>query len=584
MPTCPLPNDPSLEHLRKQAKRLRRAVRAGDADALAQVNELHPRAEEALARFSLSDAQLVTARTYTFASWTALKQHLTAIEPFVWNPPPPLGESASDVDRYIRLACLIYGDWHRSNPAKARRLLAEHPALSRADIYTASATGDVDAVRAMLAADPTIINVKGGPLRWEPLLYACYSRMDGDDSKNSTVDVARVLLTHGADPNAGFLWGATYAFTALTGAFGEGEDGSNQPPHPRCDALATLLLDFGADPNDGQTLYNRHFKQNDDHLKLLLAYGLGQDKGGPWIARLGARGHSPARMLVEELWSAARNGLAERVTLLVEHGAEVNMPGRRNGRTPYEEALRGGHGAIAEYLAQHGATKIALDPVETFALACIAGRRDEVRARLAEDPALLEKLGPYGRVELIHRAVEANQPDGVRLIVELGVDVNGMMPNTGLTCSPLHATGRLEMVKLLLELGADPNLRDPSYHATPIAWANHGQQQHIVEYLMPLASIVDAVQCGGVERVAELLRQDPSLATSVDDAGNPLVWYLHSELPRLEAMIQLLIAHGANINERNKAGKTLLDQALARGLTEFAALLRAHGARAADGT
>ena len=134
------------------------------------------------------------------------------------------------------------------------------------------------------------------------------------------------------------------------------------------------------------------------------------------------------------------------------------------------------------------------------------------------------------------------------------------------------------MVKLLLELGADPHLRDPSYHATPIAWANHGQQRHIVEYLMPLASIFDAVQCGGVERVAELLRQDPSLAMSTDAGDNPLVCYLHPELPRLDEMIQLLVAHGANLDARNNAGKTLLDRAIARGLTEFADRLRAHGA------
>jgi hypothetical protein len=49
MPTRPLPNDPSLEHLRKHAKRLHHSVRAGDADALGQVRDFHPRGGQAVA-------------------------------------------------------------------------------------------------------------------------------------------------------------------------------------------------------------------------------------------------------------------------------------------------------------------------------------------------------------------------------------------------------------------------------------------------------------------------------------------------------------------------------------------------------
>jgi hypothetical protein len=44
MPTRPLPNNLSLEHLRKEAKRLHKAVRDGNADALARAKEFHPRA------------------------------------------------------------------------------------------------------------------------------------------------------------------------------------------------------------------------------------------------------------------------------------------------------------------------------------------------------------------------------------------------------------------------------------------------------------------------------------------------------------------------------------------------------------
>ncbi len=183
---------------------------------------------------------------------------------------------------------------------------------------------------------------------------------------------------------------------------------------------------------------------------------------------------------------------------------------------------------------------------------------------------------------MLNRAVDAKQHDGVRLIVELGVDPNGMIPGTGLDRAVLHnAAGwaGIEMVKLLLGLGADPNLCDLTFHSTPIGWAFHNQQRDVVEYLLASATIFDAVRCDGVERVAALLRADGSLANAQDEGGDPLVCYLHPELSRLEEMLELLVGHGADVNAQNKEGKTPLDRALARGWTDVAELLRAHGGR-----
>jgi hypothetical protein len=39
------------------------------------------------------------------------------------------------------------------------------------------------------------------------------------------------------------------------------------------------------------------------------------------------------------------------------------------------------------------------------------------------------------------------------------------------------------MVKLLMELGADPSLEDPNYNSTPRGWAEHGHQTEVVQYL-----------------------------------------------------------------------------------------------------
>jgi len=582
MPIRSLPGDPSLEHLRKDAKRLHKAAQAGDAAALAQVAEFHPRAADAVRRFLLSDAQLVTARTYGFSTWAALKHHLAAIEPFVWNEPPAPGGDAPVADLFVSLACLTYGKaWHRSNPSRAARLLEDHPDLTRASVYAAAAAGDVAAVRAMIEREPPLVHARGGLLRWEPLLYACYSRVEPTDATHSTLEVARLLLEGGGDPNAGFLFDGVYVFTALTGAFGRGEDNMNELPHPQWKPLARLLLDAGADPNDSQTLYNRHFEENDDHLTLLYAYGLGADTRGPWLARMNDPGGGPRRWLVQELCWAATHGFPNRVRLLVEHGVDVNTRSPRSGRTPYEEALREGHHEIANYLLAHGARKTELDSVETFALACIAGRRDEVHARLRDDPALFEELGDYGRADLLHRAVAARQHDGVRLIVELGADVNAMIAGTGLDRAPLHqaAGTSVEMVRLLIELGADPNQRDPTFHAKPLGWALYAEQDDIVEFLLQFGSIFDAVQAGAVERVDAALRRDPSLAAAVDEDGDPLVAYVFPDMRRRDEMVQMLAARGVDLNARFHTRRTLLDRALARATIDFADALRTLGAR-----
>src|ERR1700722_13927933 len=64
-----LPARPSLESLRKQAKKLARHIAGGNADAIARARMQLPNAELPL---SHRDAQLVLAREYGFAGWQQL--------------------------------------------------------------------------------------------------------------------------------------------------------------------------------------------------------------------------------------------------------------------------------------------------------------------------------------------------------------------------------------------------------------------------------------------------------------------------------------------------------------------------------
>ena len=137
------------------------------------------------------------------------------------------------------------------------------------DIWHAACIGAADEVARILDADPSLIDARGGWFDWEPLLYAAYSRLDLPG--RSTLAAARLLVERGANPNVCYMWGGDCRFTALTGAFGEGEQGPvNQPPHPEWEEFARLLLDAGADPNDGQALYNRMFSRDDRCVEMLL--------------------------------------------------------------------------------------------------------------------------------------------------------------------------------------------------------------------------------------------------------------------------------------------------------------------------
>ena len=86
MPVRRLPVRPDLEQLHRQAKELLRAIRAGDAHAIAELREHHPESIDPSAA-KLADAQLVLARSYTASSWTRLV-HAVQLADAIWRDDP----------------------------------------------------------------------------------------------------------------------------------------------------------------------------------------------------------------------------------------------------------------------------------------------------------------------------------------------------------------------------------------------------------------------------------------------------------------------------------------------------------------
>jgi ankyrin repeat protein len=307
-----------------------------------------------------------------------------------------------------------------------------------------------------------------------------------------------VLLEHGADPNAGYLWHGLYPpFTALTGALGSGE--GDQPRHPHGFALAALLLSAGADANDGQALYNLQFGDDDRHLELLFGHGLGRGDGGPWRARFGHTADSPGQLVRAQLWWAIVHDMRARARLLVGHGADLlspyAAPGGRpsglrtsDGRTPAEVAALSGCTELAGWLVAQGAPPPALDGPDALIAAAMAGDRDAV-AGLREHAQAARARRPG----LVVWAAARGRRDSVEILAGLGFDVNakgrGDIPAEQEWETALHeaaSAGDLELARLLLRLGADPGSKDARFEATPLGWARHFAQRAMIGLLEPV--------------------------------------------------------------------------------------------------
>lgn len=499
----------------------------------------------------LSAAQQKVAEGYGFLSWRQLDLHLDMAE-----------DERIDFEH---LACLNYVWWdHPSRREKARQMFMDDPSLEHRSIYSACATGNVKLVEEFLEAEPALLNQRGGYFDWEPLLYACYSRLNLDD--RSTTDVILTLLDRGADPNAHYRWGGIYTFSALTGVFGEGERGPlNQPEHPAFQTLTKQLLESGADVNDSQALYNRMFTPDDTALQILINYGLTKDHVCNWWATSNGRLiTNPEKTLDYQLQWAVKNNFTERVNLLLEHGADATQKLPNDGRLTKIARTRG-FNEVADELERHGGKPYKLKKVERFLNHCLSAESHEANAMLEESPNLVERANKK-RPDAMVGAADLGNIEAIELMIDLGFSVHGNSFDT-----PLHHAahnGHLDLVKLLMTHGARLQQRDALFFSTPVGWAQAGSKVEIIEYFSELdIGLFDLIAIGNKERVGAFLDANPHaistpLRDTVEDelTQHKNAWQTplaYAALRDITEMVQLLVKNGADPNIENDEGVPL---------------------------
>src|SRR5689334_2598101 len=177
-----LPDNPSLDRLRADARRLQRGVTSADPEVLETVRHNHPRPDIALAgapqRFALHDAQLALARSYGFSGWPALVGYLRIAADLAVDPSGIDEDVLGSADRLCALSSLRYDD--SDAPPRwqaAAELLRAVPDVIERHVWAAASAADPSALGRHLADRPDLATAAGGPLGWVPLMYLCYSRL-----------------------------------------------------------------------------------------------------------------------------------------------------------------------------------------------------------------------------------------------------------------------------------------------------------------------------------------------------------------------------------------------------------------------
>jgi len=556
----------NLDALRGEAKRWLKAIAAGDSEALNRFRRVFP---DHRGVPKLRQIQQALAREYGVSSWVALKQEIEDRARSVADRVHLFLEKS--VNRYSTdPATQKWGDYERDGSERgviAARLLERHPEIVRDSIHTAVAAHDVDAVRTILRKNPSAIHDRSVVDGWTPLVRLAYARLPIDAVSSNALEIATILLDAGADPNAGWSDGAN-AFTVLVGVIGGGE--GQQAAHPLAEAFVRLLIARGADPFAPQALYNTSLGP-DSTFWLDLLWSESKKRGethkwtGPSPNELGGERISSA--LAYLLGNAVPDHI-QRTRWLLEHGADARGINFYSREPVIKHAVLAGREDVAELLVRHGATRPQLTEDEDFLAATVAGNFARMRELVLTHPEFLQNHEPMFAVIRLHRADVAEALLDLGMSADVGDDKN---------FRALHFTthcGAVEIAQLLIARGAEIDPFELRYGGTPLTHAIYHQRSDMMKLLSPHSrNFRGLCSAGAVDRLRQLLTEEPDRANREDRPGEPALFCLPDEDERAVEISELLLSFGADPTFRNPLGQMPAEVARRRGLDDTAALL-----------
>jgi ankyrin repeat protein len=567
-PASRLPARPSLEQLRKQAKELLQAFRAGDSGAAQRFRDAIPRfaAANPPHEAPLADAQFVIAREHGLRSWADLVRHVESLTYSDHAPNAPIRpvelraggsvplRGGTDGFAPADAAWDLFLATRNGDASRVRQIVGEYPDLALFEynytppIHFAVREGHADLVRFFIDRGADVGSYRSYPFQDSLLTFA--------EDRGHT-DVAQVLRTHLA---------RSFALRDGTSAILEAaKDGD----------LARLQAELARDPllaqasnETGDTALHQAAEHGHLHVvDVLLAAGANANAArGDGIKPIHAAllNSWRARVTREQAWVIADRLLA--------HGAEYNI---------YIAAVRGDMAFVRDALAKDDALASFADTCHFRPLSAAASRDDYEMVKLlldhGADPNAPEHGAPRGHA--LWTAVYNKRREMARLLVEHGADPNAMVESSGTPM--MQARKDPELFQLLLAHGGDERPDDANLFER---LSDDGDLAGLEQLIQRRPDLIrndrafwsEGVLTGAASKpdraLADLLLRHGARVPTITKWG-PYYYFKHYD------MAAHLLDRGMDANHMNWHRFTVLHHFAAEGDVAKARLLLDHGAR-----
>ncbi len=252
------------------------------------------------------------------------------------------------------------------------------------------------------------------------------------------------------------------------------------------------------------------------------------------------------------LHRAAQSGYLDIVTLLLESDADVNIS-NSNNRTPLDLAIDSRELDSAKYLAERMGSADSQDRI--YLASFDTASRDSlpmVATPLFGCEGIPDEMGGS-----LHEASEAGHLEIVRSLIESGADVNERDKYHWTPLRWASMKGRFEVAKFLIEYGADVNIPDATGW-TPLHVAARDGHVDVVHLLLNHGADVNAKKQNQWSAL--------HLALLCDDSESAF------------EIVKALLEQGANVHVRNDKGQTPFQMASRRRYRDIMRLLSQYGA------